>query len=427
MVRFIKTLVCVAVLCAMSVTPLLAMEPGVETSSKLDVCEFDFFLLDHFVQADLSKVPAVLDYLVENAPKIQNELCKDKSKQKGLTYKAGQLYKTQRERDAAIPKVFTKYFGFEGNEVNGRKLTAEDNAAYNLVLDYIVSKYDMWYALGKKTALQTDSKLTTGGFLEYMLAYRVTPSSVAGAAQTAAMSPAGIAADAAASWATLWIQKESPYERDSYYEIDYSWLLVARDNFLARYPNSRYRDALNALINEKIVAELYDDDKKSGVLALGVGFSVGKTVKSSSLDAVDEDFTFSIVNGRIQVYSFVFGIQVDLMMANGFTAAGLDAMAGRTFEFDEYAIDVLAGLGFDEFYVGEDSIMCLAFMGGVQALRRLPLGDMAYIVPKLQWILKTLEFDDPIKNRKRRAFINQFSIGISFEGRQPLSRLNIGK
>lgn len=92
MVRFIKTLVCVAVLCATSVTSLFAMEPGAEVSSKQDVCEFDFFLLDHFVQADLSKVPVVLDYLVENAPKIQNELCKDKSKQKGLTYKAGQLY-----------------------------------------------------------------------------------------------------------------------------------------------------------------------------------------------------------------------------------------------------------------------------------------------------------------------------------------------
>ena len=416
-----------AVLCIAFATPLFAMESGEQLSPKLDVCEFDFFLLEHFVHPELSKIPEVLDYLVENAPQVENELCKDKSKRKGLTYKAGKLYKTHRDGDAAIPKVYTKYFGFEGNEVNGRKLTVEDNAAYNLVLDYLVAKYDMWYALGKKTALQTDSKLTTGGFLEYMLKYRVTPSSVVGAASEAALTPSGIAADAAASWASLWIQKESPYERDSYYNFDYSWLLVARDNFLARYPDSRYRDALNALIDEKIVAELYESDKKSGVLALGVGLSVGKSVKSSALEAVDEYFTFSFPNGRLQVYSFVFQIQADILVANGISAAGLDAMVGPTFEFDEYAFDVLAGLGFDEFYVGEDSIMCLAFMGGVQAMRRLPLGDMAYIVPKLQWLLKTVKFDDPIKNRKRRAFMNQFSIGISFEGRQPLSRLNIGK
>lgn len=398
------------------------------TSPKLDVCEFDFFLLEHFVHPELSKIPEVLDYLVENAPQVENELCKDKSKRKGLTYKAGQLYETHREGDAAIPKVYTRYFGFEGNEVNGRKLTAEDNAAYNLVLDYLVAKYDMWYALGKKTALQTDSKLTTGGFLEYMLKYRVTPSSVAGAASEAAMTLSGIAADAAASWAALWIQKESPYERDSYYEFDYSWLLVARDNFLARYPNSRYRNALNALIDEKIVAELYNADKKSGVLSLGVGFSVGKTIKSSSLDAIDETFTFSLPNGRVQVYRFVFEIQADILVADRISASGLDVMIGPTFEFDdEYAVDVLAGLGFEEIDADEDTTMSLAFMGGVQALRRLPLGDMAYIVPRLQWLVKTFKFDDPIKNRKRRAFMNQFSIGISFEGRQPLSRLNVFK
>ena len=417
----------VLLLCVASLTSLFAKEPNAGSSPDLDVCEFDFFLLDHFVQPKLAEVPAVLDYLVENAPNVKNELCKDKSKQKGLTYKAGKLYSTNREGSAAIPKVSTRYFGFEGNEVDGHKLTVEDNAVYNLVLDYMVAKYDGFYALAKKTSLQTNSRLTTGGFLEYMLEYRVTPGTVTGVATEVTLPPPAIAADAAASWASLWIQKESPYERDSYYEFDYSWLLVARDNFLARYPNSRYRNALMALIDENTVSELYNADKKSGVLSLGVGLSVGKTVKSSSLDPIDETFTFSLPNGRVQVYRFVFQIQADILVANGISAAGLDAMVGRTFEFDEYAFDVLAGLGFDEFYVGKDSIMCLAFMGGVQALRRLPLGDMAYIVPKLQWLLKTVKFDDPTKNRKRRAFMNQFSIGISFEGRQPLSRLNIGK
>ena len=292
----------------------------------------------------------------------------------------------------------------------------------------MVAKYDGFYALAKKTSLQTNSRLTTGGFLEYMLEYRVTPGTVTGVATEVTLPSPAIAADAAASWAALWIQKESPYERDSYYEFDYSWLLAARDNFLARYPNSRYRNALNALINEKIVAELYNADKKSGVLSLGVGLSVGKTIKSSSLDLIDETFTFSLPNGRVQIYRFVFEIQADILVADRISASGLDAMIGPTFEFnDEYAIDVLAGLGFEEIDADEDTTMSLAFMGGVQALRRLPLGDMAYIVPKLQWLVKTFKFDDPMKNRKRRAFMNQFSIGISFEGRQPLSRLNVFK
>ena len=230
----------VLLLCVASLTSLFAKEPNAGSSPDLDVCEFDFFLLDHFVQPKLAEVPAVLDYLVENAPNVKNELCKDKSKQKGLTYKAGKLYSTNREGSAAIPKVSTRYFGFEGNEVDGHKLTVEDNAVYNLVLDYMIAKYDGFYALAKKTSLQTNSRLTTGGFLEYMLEYRVTPGTVTGVATEVTLPSPAIAADAAASWAALWIQKESPYERDSYYEFDYSWLLAARDNFLARYPNSRY-------------------------------------------------------------------------------------------------------------------------------------------------------------------------------------------
>jgi hypothetical protein len=181
------------------------------------------------------------------------------------------------------------------------------------------------------------------------------------------------------------------------------------------------------LINQDIVTELYEADKNSGILGLSIGVSVGKSLMTSGLETVDEYFTLSVPNARIQVFRFVFQLQVDLMIASGISAAGLDAMIGPTFEFDEYGFDILAGLGFDEFYVGQDSIMNLAFMGGVQAMRRFPLGNMANITPNLQWILKTVNFDDPVKNRKRRAFINQLGIGITFEARQPLSRLNAFK
>ena len=400
-------------------TPALAQD--------VNVCSFDSTLMVHFVRGDLSEVPAILDYIKENAPKIRNELCKDELMQSELTHLAGMLYWTDRPGHVSVPIAYTRYMNFSGQEVNGRILTEEENAVYNLIMDYMISKYDMLYALAKKTSLQKNSKLKTGAFVEYMLAYWLTPEDLGSAAIEIAKTPTGIAADAATSWATLWIQKESPYERDAYYDFDYSWLLIARDNFFRRYPDTPYRTALQALINQDIVTELHEADKNSGVLGLCVGVSVGKSLMTSGLEAVDENFTFSVPNARIQVFRFVFQLQVDLMFADGISAAGLDAMIGRTYEFDEYGFDVLAGIGFDEFYVGQDSIMNLAFMGGVQAMRRFPLGDMANITPKLQWILKTVHFDDPVKNRKRRAFINQFSIGISFEGRQPLSRLNAFK
>jgi hypothetical protein len=400
-------------------TPVLAQE--------VNVCSFDSALMVHFVRGNLSEVPAILDYIKENAPKVRNEICKDESMQSKLTHLAGSLYRTERPGYSSVPVAYTKYKNFSGQEVNGRILTAEENAVYNLVMDYMISKYDMLYALAKKTSLQKNSKLKTGAFVEYMITYRLKPDNLGSAAKELVKTPTGIAVDAATSWATLWIQKENPYEHDSYYDFDYSWLLIARDNFFKRYPNSPYRTALQTLINQDIVTELYEADKNSGVLGLSIGVSVGKSLMTSGLETVDEYFTLSVPNARIQVFRFVFQLQVDLMIASGISAVGLDAMVGPTFEFDEYGFDILAGLGFDEFFVGQDTIMNLAFMGGIQAMRRFPLGSMANITPKLQWILKTVNFDDPVKNRKRRAFINQLGIGITFEARQPLSRLNAFK
>lgn len=393
----------------------------------VNVCSFDSTLMVHFVRGNLSEVPATLDYIKENAPKFRNEICKNELVQSKLTRMAGSLYRTERPGYSSVPVAYTRYKNFSNREINGRILTAEDNAVYNLVMDYMISKYDMLYALAKKTSLQKNSKLKTGAFVEYMIMYRLKPDDLGSAAKEIAKTPAGVAVDAATSWATLWIQKENPYEHDSYYDFDYSWLLIARDNFFERYPNTPYRTALQALINQDIVTELYEADKNSGILGLSIGVSVGKSLMTSGLETVDEYFTLSVPNARIQVFRFVFQLQVDLMIASGISAAGLDAMVGPTFEFDEYGLDILAGLGFDEFLVGQDTIMNLAFMGGIQAMRRFPLGNMANITPKLQWILKTVNFDDPVKNRKRRAFINQLGIGITFEARQPLSRLNAFK
>ena len=381
----------------------------------------------HFVRGNLTEVPATLDYIKENSPKIRNEICKNELVQSKLTRLAGSLYWTERPRYTSVPVAYTRYMDFSDQEINGRILTAEDNAVYNLVMDYMISKYDMLYALAKKTSLQKNSKLKTGAFVEYMIMYRLKPDDLGSAAKELVKTPTGIAVDAATSWATLWIQKENPYEHDSYYDFDYSWLLIARDNFFKRYPNTPYRTALQALINQDIVTELYEADKNSGILGLSIGVSVGKSLMTSGLETIDEYFTLSVPNARIQVFRFVFQLQVDLMIASGISAAGLDAMVGPTFEFDEYGFDILAGLGFDELLVGQDTIMNLAFMGGIQAMRRFPLGSMANITPKLQWILKTVNFDDPVKNRKRRAFINQLGIGITFEARQPLSRLNAFK
>ena len=120
----------------------------------VSVCSFDLTLMAHFVRGDLSEVPATLNFIRENAPKIRNELCKDESVQKKLTHMAGSLYWTERPRYSSVPVAYTRYMDFSDQEINGKIMTAEDNAVYNLVMDYMISKYDMLYALAKKTSLQ---------------------------------------------------------------------------------------------------------------------------------------------------------------------------------------------------------------------------------------------------------------------------------
>ena len=131
--------------------PVLAQE--------VNVCSFDSTLMVHFVRRNLTEVPATLDYIKENAPKIRNEICKNELVQSKLTRLAGSLYWTERPRYSSVPVAYTRYMDFSDQEINGRILTAEDNAVYNLVMDYMISKYDMLYALAKKTSLQKNSKL----------------------------------------------------------------------------------------------------------------------------------------------------------------------------------------------------------------------------------------------------------------------------
>ena len=96
-------------------TPVLAQD--------VNVCSFDSTLMVHFVRGDLSEVPAILDYIKENAPKIRNELCKDELMQSELTHLAGILYWTDRPGHVSVPIAYTRYMNFGGQEINGRTLT----------------------------------------------------------------------------------------------------------------------------------------------------------------------------------------------------------------------------------------------------------------------------------------------------------------
>lgn len=413
---------------------------AVENNASIDACDFDLKVIDEMrnVQSRArtlhqtdenyvyEKIPELLDYIAEAAPNVSLHLCKDKSKQDLLTKKVRALFSKTQAEGEYFPRVYTSYRTFYGREINGRVLSVEDNAFYNLLLDYFIAKYDMFYSYSKKTMLKKNSTLLTGSIAEYMVRELIRKDVVTDVAKAAVKSPQAVASEIGAAWAYLWVRNDNPYSHESYYDMDYEWLLFLRDQFLKAYPESHYRPALESMVTQDIAEALHEADKKSPVLGLSIGLAAGKSFMSSAFDPVQESFTFSIPHARIQVYNVIVQIQVDAMISGKeISAAGFDGLLGYTFEYENYALDILGGIGFDEFYMEKDSVMTFAFMGGAQLLKRFPVGDLVNITPKIEWLVKGMKFDDPVKNRKKWGAINQLLLGISVEMRQPLNKVNL--
>jgi hypothetical protein len=228
------------------------------------------------------------------------------------------------------------------------------------------------------------------------------------------------------SWAGLWFQNESPIGRHTKFDNDYTWIQQARNNFLEKYPESRYKAAIDAIMDDDVCNKLRNYDKKDGVFSFGITLSLGKALMTSAFDNVDETFSIGFPQGRLQINHLVFQIQLDAIF-NGskLKQVAFNGLSGYAFEFGNYGIDVMGGLGYAQFMLNGDSTDNLAYLGSIQFVKRLPVGDLLHISPKFQWLAKVIHFDDPIDDRKKWGMVNQFLIGFTFEARQPLSRLNV--
>ena len=65
----------------------------------------------------------------------------------------------------------------------------------------------------------------------------------------------------------------------------------------------------------------------------------------------------------------------------------------------------------------------MLLLAGIQGFKHFYFGAIGAFTTKLQWTLKTLEFDSPITKRKRRVFINQFYFGVALDFLVPLSEI----
>jgi hypothetical protein len=98
---------------------------------------------------------------------------------------------------------------------------------------------------------------------ELILNKLISIDQIAGFARKIGKPPSDAALDLMQSWAGLWFQNESPIGRHTKFDNDYTWIQQARNNFLEKYPESRYKAAIDAIMDDDVCNKLRNYDKKA--------------------------------------------------------------------------------------------------------------------------------------------------------------------
>ena len=394
-------------------------------AAEIDACVFDQYVLgmlnENAVSDSSTRHLELLDFIAEQGHKASAEICEDKDQREKLIRIAYTLY-DEKKGDGEFKNVYPKYAFFAGKEEEGKIATNEDNAMYNLLLDYMIAKYDNQYSFQKKEMLKNYPDGST--ILASLIAQKLfTADRLMSIATSLSKSPSELAMDLFVSWTDLWFLDESPLGLHEKFDYDYSWILSIRDKFLHKYPDSRYKTAIMAIMDDNVSNQFNQYDRDDSYFSFGFGFSLGKSLKSSSLKKVDDYVTAGFPEARLQIRNFVLQFQNDLFIAKK-ASPSFDLFLGYTFDIGKFRADIMGGIGLTSFCFEKDTSNSMSFFGSAQITKKLPIGDILYLSPKFQWVLKGVRFDDPFSNRKRWGVINHFLFGIIFEAQMPLSKLN---
>ncbi len=421
---------------ARTLTVLLFMFcTGFAETTENDVCDFDdslVILLIRSVQSHTSH-SEVLDYILQDSLSVNHEICKDEYKVQAISAKVTSLYNTSKtaKNVEAYDIAYTKYEHFSGNEEDGKTFYDEDNAVFNIVLDYIVAKYDKHFANVKRNMLSEalSGKKSVYGFNSKLDAL-LDELQISRISMIEGVSSEELQSQWESSWAGLWMITDLPSLK-IYNKNNYEWLQTPLRNFIRKYPESQYVPALQALFNDSLMQDLANNEEKHEIqlyeedtrhIAFGLGFLIGKSLFGSGLESEKESFSAAIPQGRLQILRFVAQVQCDMYFHDGLNAVGLNGHLGYNLEFGNYGLDVLAGIGIEQFLEDKDSTVYKAYTFGLQGYKRIFFTGGAAIAPRVQWTLKTFKYKSPETGRRRRVFINQFYVGATFDVVVPFSQ-----
>ena len=422
---------------ARTLTVLLFMFcTGFAETTENDVCDFDdslAILLIRSVQSHTSH-SEVLDYILQDSLSVNHEICKDEYKVQAISAKVTSLYNTSKtaKNVKAYDIAYTKYEHFSGKEEDGKTFSDEDNAVFNIVLDYIVAKYDKHFANVKRNMLSEalSGKKSIYGFKSKLDAL-LDELQVSKISMVEGVPSAELQSQWEHSWAGLWITDVPPLKK--YNENNYEWLQTPSRNFITKYPESPYTPVLRALFNDTLMQELVNNEEKQEIqlykednrhLAFGLGFLVGKPLLGDGLEAEKATYSAAIPQGRLQIHHFVAQVQCDMYFHEGLNAVGLNGHLGYNLEFGDYGLDLLTGIGIEQFLEDKDSTVYKAYSFGFQGYKRIFFSGFGSVAPRIQWTLKTFKYKSPETGRRRRVYINQFYIGATLDIVAPFSEIH---
>ena len=398
------------------ITLILLVLFGCMPALALDVCRFDERLMKGFVQMypqNDSMAHVLLQEIAQNGSSVEPGECQ------------GERLKKLQKKAAS----FLNYNGHPVKMINFAAMNLEDEevAVLNLFFEYVEAKYNSPYSYAKNHSPRPQNN--TDDLLQLLselasVSYDILLSEYKNPTPTGVVS--GLTMKTLPSWIYLWIRQDNPFTHDSYYDLDYSWLLKKRDIFLKSFPDGEYASSVKTLMTDSAVERMRQRDNARLNFHFGLNFMIGKSLFNSIMDDIDENFSFGF-QGRFQFFSTLLMLQVEGLYGDTHFWGGMSLLGGYALlDRKSYGIDIYGGLSYVEDtykdFDDEDSKNSfVAFAAGTQIFKRFPIGDMFDVVPKFQWqILVAPAYFDYNKDREGVGVANRFYIGIGFDGKIPM-------
>lgn len=206
-------------------------------------------------------------------------------------------------------------------------------------------------------------------------------------------------------------------------------LIVEKDFFAKHYSESRFNPLFDAWITQKFIDEVRDVTLlREKRIRFGLALLGGLALTSSPLKSMNSSFSSSFISGRLQYGRLLTLVQVDLWLKDeNHDATGTDFLEGVAIVNNSaLTVDVLAGVGFMEYHVKEDTVTSFNPVFGAQVDKHFYIGDVLSFFIRAQWLFKMNFMEDLEKDQDVMGVSLDFRVGLGISANMPTGNMTKG-